>query len=70
MSKSLPDHLEYLQDPTISQTAQIIQASSATVWRLCKKGLLKKYRIGGGARIRRESIEALRDGENPKSITK
>ncbi|WP_078453189.1 helix-turn-helix domain-containing protein [Solemya velum gill symbiont] len=58
---ALPEHLQVLQDPTLKQTSEILQVSPATVWRLCKKGILKKYKTGGCARINRESIEALRN---------
>ena len=63
MSQALPIQFEELQDPTIAQAMQILQISEATLWRLCKRGELSKYKVGGLARIKRESIEALR---NPK----
>lgn len=57
----LPEHFKELQDPTIKQTGQMLQLSDASIWRLCKKGLLEKYKAGNSARIKRESIEALRN---------
>ncbi|MBC8386220.1 MAG: helix-turn-helix domain-containing protein [Gammaproteobacteria bacterium] len=58
---ALPKKFADMQDPTIHQAGEILQVSSSTIWRMCKKGLLKKYKTINGARIKLESIQALRD---------
>lgn len=59
-NKKLPKDFESMIDPTIDQTEEILQISKASVFRLCKNGVLERYKVGGSTRIRKESIERLR----------
>ncbi|MCP4996416.1 MAG: helix-turn-helix domain-containing protein [Gammaproteobacteria bacterium] len=58
----LPEHFSVLQDPTFSQSVQILQISRATGYRMICRGELDSYLVGKSRRIRRESIDRLRSG--------
>jgi excisionase family DNA binding protein len=51
------------RDPTPEQTCDIFQISRPTFYRLVKKGKLDVYKVGNGTRVKRESINSLRNGE-------
>jgi len=54
----------YPKDPTVQQTAEIFQCTPKTIYDRIKDGTLESYLIGNMRRIRRESIEAVRNRNN------
>jgi excisionase family DNA binding protein len=60
MSKSKAAMPE-IGDFTILQTQNYLQCSRVTVWRLIKEGTLASYKIRRSVRVRRDSIEDLRN---------
>lgn len=61
--KTAYEDLAEMQDFTIKQTGFILQLSEPTIWRLCKKGILEKYKIGNSTRITRRSVEKVRNND-------
>ena len=56
---------EILPDLTVEQVAHYLNCSAVTVHKLINCDVVKSYKVGRARRIRRESVEALRDGQTP-----
>jgi len=60
LSINLTNQAEVL---TVAETAQILRLSRTTVWRFCRDGKLKAFRVGHSWRINRHEVEQLFDHE-------
>ncbi len=54
--------ISILTDLTVKQTANFFQVSRVTIHRMLNRGELDSYKFGNSRRIRKESIERVRDG--------
>ena len=50
------------RDPTVAQTAEYFQVSKKTIYQRLRDGSLQAYKLGNATRIKRESIERVRNG--------
>lgn len=50
------------RDPTVAQTAEYFQVSKKTIYQRLRDGSLQSYKLGNVTRIKRESIERVRNG--------
>ena len=50
------------QDPTVAQTAEYFQVTPKTIYQRLHDGSLQSYKLGNVTRIKRESIEQVRNG--------
>lgn len=48
---------------TVVETAQILRLSRTTIWRFCRDGRLKAFRVGHSWRIARHEVEQLFESE-------
>ena len=54
--------VEEQPDFTVQEVARLTQKTIGTIYRLCHQGQIKSYRVGRSIRIRREDVEAIRQG--------
>ena len=54
--------MEEQPDFTVQEVARLTQKTIGTIYRLCHQGQIKSYRVGRSIRIRREDVEAIRQG--------
>lgn len=67
MGLDMPNHTQILGDYTRTEVCEILNISTTKLDEMISRGEVKSYKLGNtrrsARRIRRESVEALRNGE-------
>lgn len=62
MTSKSPKTFEFDRDLTIKETCETLSVSQSHVYAMIRAGTLDVFKVHGGTRIKRESLNRLRNG--------